>query len=248
MAKLLKKGKFNALFIADVLGGYDVYNDPGNIKAVATSGAQWPVNEPSVVVPAMAAVTKNLAFGVTFSTISEAPYHFARKLATLDHLTKGRVGRNVVSSYLDSTARNLLQGEKLPPHDLRYERAEAYIQVIYELLLSSWSNDAVQLDREKGIYSDPNKIRTIDFEGKHFKVPGPAITEPTPQRMPVVLQADLPNAGKDFTPQYLGSKIKEIKEIAKERYGRNEDDIKFVQLVTPIIGEDQADGAESIKN
>ena len=260
LAKLLEKGKFNALFIADVLGGYDVYNGPGNIEAAATSGAQWPVNEPSAVVPAMAAVTKNLAFGVTFSTISEAPYHFARRLATLDHLTKGRVGWNVVSSYLDSAARNLLQGEKLPPHDLRYERAEEYIQVVYELLLSSWSDDAVQLDSKKGIYSDPNKIRTIDYEGKHFKVPGPAITEPTPQRMPVVLQAGSSKAGKDFaarnaevvfittfTPQDLGNKIKEIKQIANERYGRNEDDIKFVQLITPIIGKDKADGEEKYK-
>lgn len=260
LAKLLEKGKFNALFIADVLGGYDVYNGPGNIEAAATSGAQWPVNEPSAVVPAMAAVTKNLAFGVTFSTISEAPYHFARRLATLDHLTKGRVGWNVVSSYLDSAARNLLQGEKLPPHDLRYERAEEYIQVVYELLLSSWSDDAVQLDSKKGIYSDPNKIRTIDYEGKHFKVPGPAITEPTPQRMPVVLQAGSSKAGKDFaarnaevvfittfTPQDLGNKIKEIKQIANERYGRNEDDIKFVQLITPVIGKDKADGEKKYK-
>ncbi|KAG7193834.1 uncharacterized protein KQ657_000532 [Scheffersomyces spartinae] len=75
LAKLLEKGKFNALFIADVLGPYDVYNGPRNISNAARSGAQWPITEPSAVVSAMAAVTKNLAFGVTFSTISEAPYH-----------------------------------------------------------------------------------------------------------------------------------------------------------------------------
>lgn len=177
LAKLLERGKFNGLFIADVLGGYDVYNGPGNIKAAAISGAQWPIIEPSAVVSAMAAVTKNLAFGITFSTISEAPYHLARRLATLDHLSNGRVGWNVVSSYLDSAARNLLNGEDLPPHDERYVRTEEYLQVVYELLLSSWSDDAVKLDKKKGVYSDPERIRQIDFEGKYFKVPGPNITD-----------------------------------------------------------------------
>ncbi|KAG7660490.1 uncharacterized protein J8A68_005998, partial [[Candida] subhashii] len=99
LAKLVEKGKFNSIFLADVLGGYDVYNGPHNITAAAKSGAQFPVNEPSAVISAMAAVTKNLSFGVTFSTISEAPYHFVKRIGTLDHLTQGRIGWNVVSSY-----------------------------------------------------------------------------------------------------------------------------------------------------
>lgn len=144
LARLLERGKFHALFLADVLGGYDVYNGPSNITAAASSGAQWPLHEPSMVVSAMAAVTSNLAFGITFSTISEPPYQLARRLATLDHLTDGRVGWNVVSSYLDSVARNLLNGESLPEHGERYKRAEEYIQVVYELLLSSWRDDATR--------------------------------------------------------------------------------------------------------
>lgn len=260
LAKLLEKGKFNALFIADVLGGYDVYNGPSNIKSSAISGAQWPINEPSAVVSAMAAVTKSLAFGITFSTINEAPYHLTRRLATLDHLTNGRIGWNVVSSYLDSAARNLLNGENLPPHDTRYERTEEYLQVVYELLLSSWRDDAVVLDTKRKMYSDPERIRRIDFEGKYFKLPGPNITEPTPQRLPVILQAGTSKSGKEFaarnaevvfittfTPESLEEKIADIKKLSVEKYNREEDAIKFVQLVTTVIGKTHEEAENEYK-
>jgi alkanesulfonate monooxygenase SsuD/methylene tetrahydromethanopterin reductase-like flavin-dependent oxidoreductase (luciferase family) len=88
IAKLLEKSKIHGIFIADVLGGYDVYN--GNLDAAKISGAQWPVNEPLAVVSAMAAVTKSIGFGVTVSTTYEQPYHLARRLSTIDHLSKGR--------------------------------------------------------------------------------------------------------------------------------------------------------------
>ena len=91
----------------------------------------------------MASVTKNLSFGITFLTMSEAYHHLARRLATLDHLTNGRVGWNVVSSYLDSAARNLLNGEDLTPHEERYIKTQEYIDVVYKLFLSSWADDAL---------------------------------------------------------------------------------------------------------
>ena len=90
LAKLLESAKFHGMFIADVLGGYDVYNGPRNLEAAIRSGAQWPVNEPLTLVPAMAAATKNLGFGVTVSTTYEQPYHLARRLSTVDHLSNGR--------------------------------------------------------------------------------------------------------------------------------------------------------------
>ncbi|KAK6457061.1 luciferase-like domain-containing protein [Scheffersomyces xylosifermentans] len=258
LAQLLEKGKFNGIFIADVLGGYDVYNGPRNLTGAAISGAQWPVNEPSAVVSAMAAVTKKLSFGVTFSTISEAPYHLARRLATLDHLTNGRIGWNVVSGYLDSASRNLLNGTPLLAHDERYVHAEEYIKVIYELFLSSWADDAVEL--KNGVFTNPDKIREINFEGKYFKVPGPQITEPSPQRMPVVLQAGTSKSGKEFaaknaeavfittfSPESLGAQIKDIKRIAKDNYGRPEGSIKFLQLITPVIAETHEEAVEKYK-
>ncbi|EER35125.1 conserved hypothetical protein [Candida tropicalis MYA-3404] len=172
LAQLLERGKFNALFIADVLSGYDVYNGPRNFDAAARSGAQFPINDPHAVIPAMAAVTKNLSFAVTSSTITEAPYHFARRLATLDHLTKGRIGWNIVSSYLDSSARNVLNGANLPDHDERYDKAQEYLEVVYQLFLSSWADDAVEL--KNGVFTNPKKVREINYEGKYYTVPGPS--------------------------------------------------------------------------
>ncbi|KAK1149679.1 hypothetical protein N8T08_005232 [Aspergillus melleus] len=105
LAKLLESAKFHGIFIADVLGGYDVYKGPRNLDPAIISGAQWPVNEPLAVVPAMAAATKNIGFGVTVTTTYEQPYHLARRLSTVDHLTKGRVE---CKSFVRAFMRSLL--------------------------------------------------------------------------------------------------------------------------------------------
>lgn len=113
-------------------GAYDVYKGPRNPDPAIVSGAQWPVNEPLAAVPAMAAATKNLGFGVTIATTYEQPYHLARRLSTVDHLTGGRLGWNIVTGYLDSAARNLGHTEQ-PAHDERYAIAEEYMEVMYKL-------------------------------------------------------------------------------------------------------------------
>ncbi|KAF2756383.1 xenobiotic compound monooxygenase [Pseudovirgaria hyperparasitica] len=247
LAKLLEAGSFHGIFVADVLGGYDVYN--GNLDAAKRSGAQWPVNEPLSVVSAMAAATKSIGFGVTVSTTYEQPYHLARRLSTIDHLSKGRLGWNIVTSYLDSAARNMLNSSQ-PAHDERYAQAEEFIQVIYKLLESSWRDDAVQLNRKTGIYTSPELVREIKHKGKYFTVPGPHICQPSPQRTPLILQAGTSKAGKEFAAQHaeaifvspfapnvVASNITEIRTMAKEKYGRSEDSIKFLALVTIIVGE-----------
>jgi alkanesulfonate monooxygenase SsuD/methylene tetrahydromethanopterin reductase-like flavin-dependent oxidoreductase (luciferase family) len=113
-------------------GSYDVYKGPRNPDPAIISGAQWPVNEPLATVPAMAAATKNIGFGVTVATTYEQPYHLARRLSTVDHLTGGRLGWNIVTGYLDSAARNLGHTEQ-PSHDERYAIAEEYVDVTYKL-------------------------------------------------------------------------------------------------------------------
>ncbi|MET0977298.1 MAG: NtaA/DmoA family FMN-dependent monooxygenase, partial [Paeniglutamicibacter terrestris] len=186
LAKTLEKGKFDGIFIADVLGTYDVFG--GSNEVPLRAGTQVPVNDPFMLVSAMASVTENLSFGVTAGTAYEHPYPFARRLATLDHLTKGRVGWNVVTGYLPSAARNMGQEDQLE-HDERYNHADEYLEVVYKLLEGSWEEDAVVKDVERGIFTDPSKVHEIKHEGKYFKVPGIAITEPSPQRTPVVFQA-----------------------------------------------------------
>src|ERR1700733_12921068 len=130
LAKLLERGRFDGVFIADVLGVYDVYR--GDLEAALRVSAQIPVNEPMLVVPAMALVTEHLGFGVTASTSFEHPYSFARRMSTLDHLTKGRVGWNVVTGYLESAARN--HGlNTITPHADRYDIADEHTDGVYKL-------------------------------------------------------------------------------------------------------------------
>ncbi|KAI1842450.1 hypothetical protein JX265_010391 [Neoarthrinium moseri] len=246
LAKLLEEAKFHGIFIADVLGGYDVYSsslDPAKI-----SGAQWPVNEPLAIISAMAAVTKSIGFGVTVSTTYEQPYHLARRLSTIDHLSSGRIGWNIVTSYLDSAAKNMGLTEQ-PQHDDRYAQAEEYIKVMYKLFESSWRDDAVKLDRQSGIYTEPELVRQINHEGRFFKVPGPHICQPSPQRTPLLLQAGTSRAGKQFAAQHAeaifvsahapavcAKSIAEVRELAKTQYGRDPANIKVLALVTPILG------------
>ncbi|KAJ5138302.1 uncharacterized protein N7515_003150 [Penicillium bovifimosum] len=259
LAQMLEAAKFHGIFIADVLGGYDVYKGPRNLEPAIVSGAQWPVNEPLAVVPAMAAVTKNIGFGVTITTTYEQPYHLARRLSTVDHLTKGRLGWNVVTGYLDSAARNLGQAEQ-PHHDDRYLLAEEYIKVTYKLWESSWRQDAVQLDRERGIYTDPTGVRQINHVGKYYNVPGPHLCQPSPQRTPVILQAGTSKAGKTFAAQHaeaifvaghspavVAKNVKEIRELAASEFGRDPQSIKFLALLCPILGKTEEEAKEKFE-
>lgn len=255
LAKKLEAAKFHGLFIADVLGGYDVYQGPQNLAPAIRSGAQWPVNEPLAIVPAMAAATKSLGFGVTVATSYEQPYHLARRLSTVDHLTDGRVGWNIVTGYLDSAARNLGAKEQME-HDERYARAEEYLRVMYKLWQSSWRDDAVILDRERGIYTDPALVRQIDHVGKYYKVPGPHICQPSPQRTPVLLQAGTSKAGKAFSSQHaeaifvaghspvvVAKSIADIRQQARDDHGRDPQSLKFLALICPIIGKTEDEAA-----
>jgi alkanesulfonate monooxygenase SsuD/methylene tetrahydromethanopterin reductase-like flavin-dependent oxidoreductase (luciferase family) len=132
LAQLLDEANFHAMFIADTLGPYDVYKGPANVVPALAAGAQFPVNDPLYLVLAMAAATKNLIFGGTASFTYEGPYSLARRLPTVDHLSNGRVAWNIVTSYLDSTARNHALKEQIP-HDERYAIAHEYIEVLYKL-------------------------------------------------------------------------------------------------------------------
>jgi FMN-dependent oxidoreductase (nitrilotriacetate monooxygenase family) len=199
LAQLLERGKFDGLFIADVLGVYDVYR--GNLDAALRHSTQVPVNDPLQLVPAMALVTEHLGFGLTASLSFEHPYTFARRLSTLDHLTKGRAGWNIVTSYLDSGARNIGLGGQVA-HDDRYEVADEYLEVCYKLWEGSWADDAVQRDRERRVFTDPAKVRPIAHEGRYFKVPGIHLSEPSPQRTPVLYQAGASARGQRFAGQH----------------------------------------------
>ncbi|MEQ1107117.1 LLM class flavin-dependent oxidoreductase [Acinetobacter seifertii] len=198
LAKILERGFFDGIFIADVLGIYDVYHQ--SAEHALTGAVQVPVNDPLQIVPAMAAVTKHLGFGVTTSISFEHPYPFARRISTLDHLTKGRVGWNIVTSYLESGSKNLGQKTQVN-HDNRYDIADEYLEVLYKLWEGSWEEGSVLRDRESGIFADHKKVHPIQHEGKYFTVPGIHICEPSPQRTPVLYQAGASSRGQKFASQ-----------------------------------------------
>ncbi|MGJ0118205.1 LLM class flavin-dependent oxidoreductase [Williamsia sp. MIQD14] len=195
LAKLLETGGFDGLFIADVLGTYDVY--AGTDEAAIRHGAQTPVNDPLLLVSAMAYATEHLGFGITTGTGFEHPVPFARRMSTLDHLTKGRIGWNVVTGYLPSAARNMGETDQLA-HDARYDHADEYLEVLYKLWEGSWERDAVRRDREAGVFADPAKVHHIGHRGEHFSVPGIHVSEPSPQGSPVIYQAGASPRGLAF--------------------------------------------------
>jgi len=250
LAKLMERGKFDAIFLADVVGTYDVYG--GSRDASVSTAAQIPVNDPMLLIPAMAAATEHLGFGFTSSIMQNHPFTFARLITTLDHLTKGRIGWNIVTSYLESTGKSYgLDG--LPDHDTRYDMADEYCNLCYKLWEDSWADDAVIMDRERGIYADPAKVRDINHAGSFYKVNGCHLSEPSPQRTPTLFQAGASDRGTDFAamhgecvfvigskPEVDGAYMKTIREKMKKR-GRNPEDILGFAYLKVITGGTEAE-------
>jgi long-chain alkane monooxygenase len=208
---------------------------------------QLPAHDPLIPISAMAAVTEHLGFAPTISTTYAQPYSLARQLSTLDHLTGGRVAWNVVTSYLESEAVNLGLSGRLPK-ELRYDRADEFLQVVYKLWEHSWEKDAVVYDRENDAFAEPNKVHSINHDGEFFNVPGPHLVEPSPQRTPVLFQAGSSPKGRDFAAKHAeavftknhsldGLKLytADIRRRAEEQ-GRNQGDILIFPMVLPIIG------------
>jgi FMN-dependent oxidoreductase (nitrilotriacetate monooxygenase family) len=250
-AKLLEEGLFDSVFLADVIGTYDGYRS--GPETALREGVQIPSNDPLLVIPAMAAVTKHLGFAATFSTTYEPPFAFARRASTLDHLTKGRFGWNIVTSYLPNAARNFGLDDEVA-HDDRYEIAEEYLEVLYKLWEGSWDDDAVIRDRENRVYTDPSKVRYINHVGPNYKVAGPHLSEPSLQRTPVLFQAGSSTRGKQFAARHAEAvfvggitlesyrdNIADIRRQADEN-GRGGKNIKTFASAVIIVGKDREAG------
>ncbi|WP_079435009.1 LLM class flavin-dependent oxidoreductase [Zoogloea sp. LCSB751] len=246
LAKILERGFFDAVFIADVVGYYDVYK--GDNYHALHQGVQIPVSDPLQLAAPIAMVTEHLGIGITASTSFEHPYTFARRLATADHHTKGRVGWNIVTSYLESGARNVGEGG-LRRHDNRYEVAAEYVEVLYKLLEGSWEDGAVLRDKASRVFIDPDKVHEIGHKGRYFDVPGYHLCEPSPQRTPVLFQAGASGAGKAFAASHaecvfvstparstLQQYVADIRQQAAAA-GRDPSKVLVYALVTVIVDE-----------
>ncbi|GAA2180566.1 LLM class flavin-dependent oxidoreductase [Leucobacter tardus] len=251
LATTLEEAGFASLFLADVVGVYDVYG--GNGDAAARGGVQFPLLDPLVAVPAMAAVTSHLGFGVTASVSYERPYLLARTLTTLDHFTDGRVAWNIVTSYQDSAARNIIGREAQIPHDERYDRADEYLDVMYRLFEGSIAPDAVVADRERNVFVEPSQVREIGHSGEYFQVPGQALAAPGPQRTPFLFQAGASKRGQQFaiehaeaiffsggSPQLVRRWVDGVRD-GLESAGRPRDAISVFSLATIIVADTDAE-------
>src|SRR5450830_624577 len=222
LARTLERGLFDGLFIADILGVYDVYQ--GNVDVTLRESVQLPVNDPLLLVSAMAAHTRHLGFGVTVNPLSELPYLLARRFSTLDQLTQGRFGWNIVTGYLDSAARALGLPNQIA-HDERYDRADEFLEVLYKLLEGSWEDGAVRRDKAARVFADPARVHKVRHQGRYYQVEGYHLSEPSPQRTPVLFQAGTSGRGQLFA-------------------GRRPEDLKIVLGVTAVTGATNAEAQE----
>ena len=256
LAKRLEQGGFDCLFLADVLGTYDIYG--GSRDASVRRAAQSPVNDPMMSISAMAAVTERLCFGVTASLTYELPYAFARKMSTLDHFTKGRIAWNIVTSYQQSAAENLGLDHQIP-HDERYDIADEFLDVCYKLWEGSWEDSAVMRDKSAGIYTDPSKVHDIQHKGKYFTVPGSHLSEPSPQRTPFLFQAGASARGRLFAARHAeaifltGTNPEEMRPIIDllrmqiGEQGRDPKSVKIIMMLAPVTAQTDPEAHDKSK-
>ncbi|MBI1218645.1 MAG: NtaA/DmoA family FMN-dependent monooxygenase [Rhodobacteraceae bacterium] len=193
LARLLEKGCFDAAFFADTPGGFDRYRE--SIDDYVRYGVCWPCHDPLAVGSVMLAETQNLGLAVTLSTAGSHPYGTVRRLSTLDYLSGGRVGWNIVSGHLRGEHRAL--GLDQMDHDARYDQADEYMDICYAL----WNGiapDAILADRERGIYADPAKVAVVDVEGEYYRCRAVPPVLPSAQGRPVLFQAGSSGRGQQF--------------------------------------------------
>lgn len=250
LARICERGKFDSVFVASNLATYDTYK--GSIRPTVKWGGRFPIHDPVMLVPYLAEATENLGVAVTMSVTYYEPYLLARKLSTLDHLTNGRIGWNIVTSYHENEAANM--GVDMFPHDERYDRADEYMEVCTQLWEDSWDDDAVIKDPETGVYADPDKINRINYEGEYFDVPGPHyVRSPSPQGKPVLFQAGQSDRGREFAAKHAEGvfcvqlEIDKMRDFVDDVQGRAEkyrddpEEIKFILGMLPFVAETEAD-------
>lgn len=249
IGRILERGKFDFVFFADLLAAPAQYGR--DITEPLRRGTQATATlDPSIVAASIGAVTSKLGVAITKSATFFHPYELARIFASLDHITRGRVAWNIVTSLTQSEAQNFGHDAHLD-HEFRYERAEEFVRTAVELW-SSWDHDALVLDKETGVFADPEKIRRVEHDGRFFKSRGPLNVPRSPQGRPVLIQAGSSNTGRDFaarwaeaifeidpTPEGRRAYYDDIKSRASN-FGRNPDGVLIFPAFIPFIGETES--------
>ena len=235
VARLAERGKFDAFFLSEGLAVW------GHVDQGPTTRL-----EPTVLLATVGAVTERLGLIGTSSTTFAEPFTLARRFASLDHLTGGRAGWNIVTTADDKAAANF-GAEHLPLHADRYRRATEFVEVVQKLW-DSWDDDAVIVDKEAGIYANPSQVRSIDHDGEYFRVRGPLNVIRPPQGRPVLVQAGASQDGREFAARFAEviftaqPTLEEALAFSADMRariadaGRDPETVRIVPGLAPIIG------------
>jgi FMN-dependent oxidoreductase (nitrilotriacetate monooxygenase family) len=226
IARMAERGVMDMLFFGDTGGTPEDFG--GSHEAVVKYGAKWPRHDMTPMIPLMAKVAPGVGFALTLSTTYQHPFHCARVFNGLDHVTRGRIAWNAVTSAYKNEAANYGY-DVMMEHDERYERAQEFLQVACALW-DSVEPDALILDREKGLYADPAKVHRIDHRGRYFNVRGPLPALPSPQQRPVIIQAGLSGPGMTLAATYAELQFSTRRTLASMQQHRAALDKKLVEV------------------
>ena len=252
IAKVCERGKFDMVFFADLSFISDAYQS--SLGPSLRYATQAPLHDPMPLLSWMGAVTDSIGLASTFSISHQLPFYAARTWASIDHLTRGRAAWNVVTSINHNESANYGE-DALMEHDLRYERAEEFLQVCYKLW-RSWDEDAVVVDRAASVFADPDRVHRIDHVGRFFDCRGPLNVTRSPQVGPAIIQAGASPKGRAFAAKHAEAifSVNHFVEGATEYYtdiktrieneGRNPDHCKILFGVQPIVGTSEAEAQD----
>lgn len=249
VARTLEDGRFDMVFMPDTQA---IPPGGGSFEgATLRNGGQTSMNlEPLVVLATMAAVTEHIGLAATMSTSLLPPFHIARIMASLDHLSGGRAGWNIVTSSIAAEAGNFGM-DALPPRELRYEIANEVVEACVGLW-ESWERDALILDKETGVFADPDRVTAIDYAGEHVSVAGPLNVPRSPQTRPLLMQAGSSEAGLRFAARWaeavftLQDDLDSMRAFRSdlraraEAAGRDPDSVRIYPAVQPLIAPTRA--------
>jgi FMN-dependent oxidoreductase (nitrilotriacetate monooxygenase family) len=251
LARSIERACFDYMLVEDSIFIGETFR--GSRDFFLEKGMSVPRQEPGMVATLMAGATSRVGLVPTLSTFSYAPYLVARMISTLDQLSGGRAGWNMVTGSSNLSAQNF-GAEKLPPHDERYEMAEEFVEIVRQLW-TSWDPGAIVADEERGVLIDPAKVHTIDYKGQYYSSRGPLNSGPSPQGRPVIAQAGGSDRGKRFAAKYADTIVAQPKGVAEmKKYraditarmvaeGRDPKSCKVFYLIAPILVETAEEGA-----
>lgn len=254
IARTLEKACFDGVFFADTAAVHDQYKD--SPLTSVKYGVNWPTHDPMPLIAVMAAATQRLGFGVTLSTAGTAPYLAVRRISTLDYMTKGRVAWNIVTGF--SRAEHRAVGGPVLSHDERYDFADEYMAICYALW-DCMQPGAIVADREKLVFANLDKIRTIDFKGKYLHCQAVVPTMPSPQGRPLLFQAGSSPRGMTFaarhadvvfaiqpTVERMRAFIAKLHAASRE-IGRPEDEVKALFGIQPVVGSTEEEAKRKVE-